>query len=224
MFMHKWNSHSERIKNSSGLPNPHHYKLHSNFIGIVGCLKYHFHLNFNIGLKLRKMYNIGVIGGSTADDSYRPIAYEVGKLLAKKKATVFCGGLGGVMEWVSRGVSENNGIVVGILPGYLTSEGNQFLSIRMPTGIGYMRNFLIVRASEALIAIDGSSGTLSEASFAITEGKTVVSIGEMEIDHRKPGDGIFVHASDPMEAVDLAIHEAEKYRSSPKNQKDLTGY
>lgn len=169
------------------------------------------------------MYNIGVIGGSTADDSYMPIAYEVGRLLANEKATVFCGGLGGVMEWVSRGVCEENGIVVGILPGYLATEGNKFLSIRMPTGIGYMRNFLIVRASEAIIAIDGSSGTLSEASFAITEGKTVVSIGELEIDHRKPGDGMFIHASDPVEAVDIAIHEAEKYRSSPKNQKYLTG-
>ena len=166
------------------------------------------------------MYNIGVIGGSMADEKYMPIAYEVGKLLAERKATVFCGGLGGVMDWVSKGVSENGGSVVGILPGLRVMEGNSHLSIKIPTGIGYMRNFLIVRASESLIAIDGSSGTLSEASFAISEGKTVVALGDLEIDHRKPGDGIFMHASDPSEAVDIALREAEKYRSSPLMEED----
>ena len=163
------------------------------------------------------MYNIGVIGGSTASEKYRSIAFEVGSLLARKGNVVFCGGLGGVMEWVSMGVAGSNGIVVGILPGNNVNDGNKYLNVRIPTGIGYMRNFLIVRASEAIIAIDGSSGTLSEASFAITEGKSVIAIGDMEIDHRKPGDGIFLHASSAEEAVEIAIREAEKYRSSPVN-------
>ena len=66
-----------------------------------------------------------------ADEKYMPIAYEVGKLLAERKATVFCGGLGGVMDWVSKGVSENGGSVVGILPGLRVMEGNSHLSIKI---------------------------------------------------------------------------------------------
>lgn len=174
--------------------------------------------NFNMCVTWRFMYNIGVIGGSTASEKYMSVAFEVGSLLARKKSVVFCGGLGGVMEWVSKGVADNNGIVVGILPGNVATDGNKYLSVRIPTGIGYMRNFLIVRAADALIAIDGSSGTLSEASFAISEGKSVVAIGDLEIDHRKPGDGIFIHASTPREAVEIAFMEAEKYRSSPEKE------
>ncbi|WP_393972006.1 TIGR00725 family protein [Oxyplasma meridianum] len=170
------------------------------------------------------MYNIGVIGGSTADDRFKPVAYEVGSLLAKRKAVVFCGGLGGVMEWVSHGIHDNGGVVVGILPGSDVKDGNEFLNVKIPTGIGYLRNFLIVRASEALIAIDGSSGTLSEAAFAITEGKLVVALGDMEIDHRKPGDGTFVHASTPEEAVNIAFSGADQYRSVADKRKGLNQF
>ncbi|MEM0157834.1 MAG: TIGR00725 family protein, partial [Thermoplasmataceae archaeon] len=158
------------------------------------------------------MYNIAVIGGSTAALNYREISIEVGHLLAEKHATVICGGLTGVMEWVAQGVSEAGGTTIGILPGYSTASGNRFLTYRIPTGIGYARNFLIIRAADAVIAIDGATGTMSEAAFALTEGKSVIVIGEFEIDHTKKHDGIMFHAASASEAVNLAFREAEKHR------------
>ena len=158
------------------------------------------------------VYNIAVIGGSTADIKYREISLEVGHILAERHATVICGGMTGVMEWVAQGVSEAGGTIIGILPGYSTTSGNRFLTFRLPTGIGYARNFLIIRAADAVIAIDGATGTMSEAAFALTEGKSVIVIGDLGIDHTKKDDGIMFHADSAKEAVDLALREAEKHR------------
>lgn len=159
-----------------------------------------------------EIYNIAVIGGSEIDEKYCQIAYDVGKILAERNVTVFCGGLTGVMECAAKGVSENGGVTVGILPGTSVEQGNKYLSVRVPTGLGYARNFFIIRAAEAVIAIDGASGTLSEASFAITEGKSVVAIGNMKIDHRKDREGYFYNVETPEEAVSKALEEAEKFR------------
>lgn len=158
------------------------------------------------------MYNIGVIGGGKADEKYREVSIELGRLLAQKKATVFCGGMSGVMEWVAQGVQEEHGIIVGILPGMKMESGNGHLTVRMPTGIGYARNFLIVRASEALIAVDGSTGTISEATFALSEGKSVIIIGQLDLEKRKPTDGDVFRVHTAQEAVDLSFREAAKER------------
>ncbi len=156
------------------------------------------------------MVNISVIGGSKVPNDICEIATEVGKLLAKKGAIVFCGGLGGVMECVSKGVKEENGIAVGILPGYTTKEGNNYLSVKIPTGMGYARNFLVVRAGDIVIAIDGSTGTLSEASFALAEGKDVIAIGDITIDPKKENEGKFFKVNTPKEAVELAFSRLNK--------------
>ncbi len=160
------------------------------------------------------MLNIGVIGGSTAEKKYLEIAEKIGRLLASRNVVVICGGKNGVMESVSRGVHDAGGIVVGILPGLSTSEGNAYLTVAIPTGIGYARNFLIVRASDALIAIDGSTGTLSEASFALTEGKSVVSINTHIETKLKNGDGKLLAAQTAEDAVDLVMKEAQDHRDS----------
>lgn len=161
-----------------------------------------------------QVYNIAVIGGSQADQKYKPLAIRVGNKLAEEKALVICGGMSGVMEWVSQGVSEAGGTVIGILPGWRADEGNRYLTYGIPTGIGYARNFLIIRASDSVIAIDGATGTLSEAAFALTEGKSVIALGDMHIDHIKIDDGRFIKAPDPEGAVRLAIEEAKRFRSS----------
>lgn len=163
------------------------------------------------------MYNIGVIGGGKADERYREVSMELGRILARRKAVVFCGGMTGVMEWVARGVHEENGIIVGILPGMKMSSGNGYLTVKMPTGIGYARNFLIVRAAEAIIAVDGSTGTISEATFALSEGKSVIAIGSLDIESRKPQDGRIFRVETAIEAVDLAFGEAEKERERVSN-------
>ncbi|MEM3851798.1 MAG: TIGR00725 family protein [Methanomassiliicoccales archaeon] len=157
------------------------------------------------------MLNIGVIGGSRADSAHLSMARETGRLLAKRGICVICGGLTGVMEEVARGVSEADGICIGILPGYSRREGNSYLRVALPTGMGFARNFLIVRASDSLIAIDGSNGTLSEASFAIAEGKSVVSLDSHILKRDKKWEGTFIVASNVEQAVESAIKEAEKW-------------
>ncbi|MEM0140698.1 MAG: TIGR00725 family protein [Thermoplasmatales archaeon] len=155
---------------------------------------------------------VSVIGGSKVSDEVCNLALEVGRLLARKGVIVFCGGLSGVMECVSKGVREENGIVIGILPGSSRDEGNKYLTVGIPTGIGFARNFLVARAGDAVIAIDGSTGTLSEASFALAEGKDVVVLGNMTIETKKEGEGKIIKVGTPEEAVDKALHIAASRR------------
>ncbi len=157
---------------------------------------------------------IGVIGGSEPDSEHRKMAFEVGILLARSSVTVICGGLTGVMEAVAEGVEKEGGICIGILPGMNPGGGNSHLTAGISTGMGFARNFLVVRASDALIAIDGSNGTLSEASFAIAEGKSVISLDSFTLKRRKKSEGRFIAAGSPAEAVSLAALEAEKRRRS----------
>ncbi len=161
---------------------------------------------------MKLLYNIGVVGGSQADERYREISIELGRLLAQKKAIVFCGGMTGVMEWVSQGVNEAKGTIVGILPGSSMKAGNGHLTVKIPTGIGYARNFLIVRASEAIIAVDGSNGTLSEASFAVSEGKSVIIIGDLHLVRKKEQEGNIFNVNSAGEAVEIALREAAAHR------------
>lgn len=156
------------------------------------------------------MLNISVIGGSQVPNDVCEVAYQVGRLLAKRGATVFCGGLTGVMECVSKGVREENGLVIGILPGSVPEEGNKYLSAAIPTGLGFARNFLVVRAGKVVIAIDGSTGTISEASFALSEGKTVIAIGGMEFTPMKRKEGKFIKVHTPEEAVEMAVKIAQE--------------
>lgn len=156
------------------------------------------------------MLNISVIGGSEIPPDMCVAAEEVGRLLARAGATVYCGGLTGVMECVAKGVREENGLVIGILPGSKTEEGNKYLSAAIPTGLGYARNFLVVRAGKVVIAIDGSVGTISEASFALNEGKNVISIGSLDFSPKKKNEGKFIKVKTPMEAVELALKLAKE--------------
>jgi uncharacterized protein (TIGR00725 family) len=93
-----------------------------------------------------------------------------------------CGGLGGVMEAACRGAKEGGGTTVGILPGSERSAANEFVDVAIPTGLGEARNALVVRAADALIAVGGGYGTLSEIAFALKAGKPVVGLGSWEIE------------------------------------------
>ena len=159
---------------------------------------------------MRKYY-IGVIGGSKPEEKFKHIAFEVGKLLAESNAIIISGGLNGVMEATSRGAFENHGIVIGILPEEVRGSENPYVTYTIPTGMGYARNFLVARSSEALIAIDGASGTLSEASFAISEGRDVIGIESHIIKKMKDEEGEYFIASKPKEAVEMALKSAEKF-------------
>src|SRR4051794_41753599 len=125
-------------------------------------------------------------------------AEAVGGLLAARKAVVVCGGLGGVMEAVSRGAADAGGMVLGILPGTDRADANDHVTIALTTGMGEMRNALVVRAADAVIAVGGAYGTLSEIAFALRTGTPVVGLGTWALDD-------VVDAPDPEAAVALAI-------------------
>ena len=125
--------------------------------------------------------NIGIIGGHKCTKRIAKIAEELGRLIAKQGWVAVCGGGSGVMEAVCRGVKQESGISIGILPTPDKSIANKYLTVALPTGIGYARNFFVVRASDILIAVGGSYGTLSEIAFALSEGKEVIGIYSWDI-------------------------------------------
>jgi uncharacterized protein (TIGR00725 family) len=110
------------------------------------------------------------------------VAEEVGRLLAEAGAIVVTGGCGGVMEAASKGAREAGGTTLGILPGADRREANEWLAVAVPTGMGEARNALVVRAADAVVAVGGAWGTLSEIALARKTGTPVVGIESWDLD------------------------------------------
>lgn len=146
---------------------------------------------------------MGIIGGSRAGESACRTAYEVGRLLAERGAIVVCGGLGGVMEAAARGAREAGGFSIGILPGSSPADANASIDVPVATGLGYTRNSLVAMNADALIAIDGEFGTLSEIAYGGIYGRPVVGLGTWEIRNVAP-------AATPAEAVERALAAVRK--------------
>jgi len=119
---------------------------------------------------------VAVIGGGEADSKVAALACEVGRELARRGAVVVCGGLGGVMEAAARGVQEAGGVSIGILPDPDRRRANPYLTYTIPTNLGHARNMLIVHSADAVIAVGGSYGTISEAAIALKLGTPVVAL------------------------------------------------
>lgn len=119
---------------------------------------------------------VAVVGAGDADDRLRGVAERVGALLAASGVVVVCGGLGGVMEAVCRGARQHGGRTVGILPGTDRTTANPFVEVVVPTGMGEGRNVLVVRAGQAVIAVGGGFGTLSEIALACKIGVPVFGL------------------------------------------------
>lgn len=147
---------------------------------------------------IRKRIRIAVIGGSRPGRQALDTALEVGRLIARSGAVVVCGGLGGVMEAASRGAREEGGLVVGILPGNFPVDANPWIDIPIVTGLGYTRNALVVMNADAIIAVDGEYGTLSEIAHGLIHGKKVVGLRTWDV------RGVTV-AETAEEAVRLAL-------------------
>ncbi|HID40135.1 MAG TPA: TIGR00725 family protein [Calditrichaeota bacterium] len=141
---------------------------------------------------------IGVIGAGTCNQNIYLTAYEVGKEIGKRGYGLICGGMGGVMEASAKGCQENGGLTIGIIPHKNKEEANPYLDIVIPTGMGIMRNLLIVRSAAVLIAIDGRYGTLSEIAFALQIGKPVIGLQTWEVSTE------IIDASDAIDAVQKA--------------------
>jgi uncharacterized protein (TIGR00725 family) len=123
---------------------------------------------------------IAVIGGAECDAEVRRTACELGRLLAENGHTPICGGLTGVMEAVCCGAKAAGGIAVGILPGE-KEEANRCVGISIATGMGHARNVIIVKSADAVIALPGEYGTLSEIAIALKMGRPVISLGSWEL-------------------------------------------
>ncbi|MEM2990784.1 MAG: TIGR00725 family protein [Halobacteria archaeon] len=140
-------------------------------------------------------FRIGVIGSSASIPRHEALAYEVGKLIAEKGWVLICGGLSGVMEAACRGALEKGGLTVGIIPSD-GEDANPYVKIPVITGIGYARNIIIVKSSQALIAIGGEFGTLSEIAIALKLKKPVIGLETWDI------KGI-LKAATPEEAIQM---------------------
>ena len=124
---------------------------------------------------------IAVIGGRKVEKSLLKEAEEVGRLLAGRNAVLISGGLGGVMEAVSRGMKSEGGLTVGLLPQDHKRDANDFVDVAIATGLGIGRNVIIARTADAVIAVGGEYGTLSEIAFSLQLGKPVVGIRTWDI-------------------------------------------
>lgn len=120
---------------------------------------------------------VSVIGAGTCDAATAEIARRLGRLLARQGYVVVCGGLGGVMTAVCQGAREAGGRTIGILPGDDPKAANPFVDVPIVTGLGIARNVLVVKNGEAVVAVAGGAGTLSEIGVALKLGRPVVAIG-----------------------------------------------
>jgi len=159
---------------------------------------------------------ISVIGAGQASEDEAAAAEEIGRLLAEAGAVLVCGGLGGVMDAAARGCEAAGGTSVGILPGDDRTVSSPHLSVRIATGLGEARNAIVARAADAVIAVGGEFGTLSEIALALKMGKPVVGLGTWTLDlEGLPGDPL-QRAADPPEAVAKALDAAERLAGSAR--------
>ncbi|RLM59590.1 TIGR00725 family protein [Halobellus sp. Atlit-31R] len=142
---------------------------------------------------------ISVIGGSTVDEAAADAATALGRQIAQRGHTVVCGGLGGVMEAVCRGANAADGRTIGILPSDDRADANPYVDEAIATGLGHARNALVVMNGDAVVAIDGSGGTLSELGYAAVYGRPTVGIGTHETAH-----------VEPVETVEEAVEYVER--------------
>jgi uncharacterized protein (TIGR00725 family) len=122
------------------------------------------------------MTTIAVIGESICNEDIYRIAEELGRNIAAKGWTTLTGGLGGVMEAACKGAKQAGGLTIGILPGFSKADANRFVDIPVVTAMSHARNVIIAYTADALIAVSGKYGTLSEIAVALKLGKPVIGI------------------------------------------------
>jgi uncharacterized protein (TIGR00725 family) len=149
------------------------------------------------------MIVVAVVGASTASAEEEQVAVEVGRLIAEAGWTLVCGGLGGVMAAACRGAADAGGLTLGLLPGDRSEDANPWVRVAIPTGLGEARNAIVARTADALIAVGGEFGTLSEIALGLKLGRPVVGIGTWSISRPGLGPDPILRASGAEEAVAL---------------------
>ena len=156
---------------------------------------------------------IAVIGGSSpTNPEHVRLAEEVGRELANRGVGLIFGGLSGIMEAACRGAKSAGGTTIGILPGRSSRDANSYVDIPIVTTMGFSRNVIVVHTRDAVIAIGGAFGTLSEIAHALGDGIPVVALNSWPLSRNgdgQPVDEAMIQASDPVDAVEKAIAAAE---------------
>jgi uncharacterized protein (TIGR00725 family) len=148
---------------------------------------------------------IAVIGNSKASASEIKLAEEIGREIAKSGAILVCGGLDGVMEAACRGASSAGGLTVGILPGTDRKDANRYVQIPIVTGIGYARNVIVVKSAQAVIAVGGGYGTLTEIGYALKNDIPVIGFDTWILSRKGKNDDSIIRAENAVQAVDIAL-------------------
>ena len=163
---------------------------------------------------------VAVVGGATCTDEEAEMAEKVGSALAQEGAVLLTGGRGGVMAAASRGAWEAGGLTVGILPGLAAGEANPWVKLPIVTGLGEARNAVLMRTAQAVIAVGGEYGTLSEIAFALKFGRPVVGIGTWRA-VSDAGSPLPIHrVTTAEEAVALALGLAVASRATAEIETD----
>lgn len=153
---------------------------------------------------------IAVIGGSKCSNEDALLAEKVGAELARRGIALVCGGLSGVMEAACKGARSENGLTIGILPGHDSRDSNEYVQIPIVTGLGYARNSIVVQSAQAVIAIDGEYGTLSEISFAVQYDIPVIGLNTWSLCKGGEFEDTIIIANGAVDAVEKAIAAASK--------------
>lgn len=159
---------------------------------------------------------IAVIGAGQCDAQTAALAAEVGRRLAQAGAAVVCGGLGGVMKAACRGAKSAGGLTIGILPGTNRKDANRWVDIAIPTGLAEARNIIVVRSAQAVIAVGGEFGTLSEIAFALKLGLPVIGLKTWQLARGGKIKAVIHEAPTPGEAVKWALRA-----SHPRQRRQL---
>lgn len=154
---------------------------------------------------MTKQIFISVIGASQASASELRLAEAVGQEIARAGATLVCGGMGGVMEAACKGAKAEGGSTIGILPGEHRTSANKYIDIPIVTGIGHARNMAVVKSGQAVIAVGGSCGTLSEIGYALNAGLPVIGLETWTISRKGKDKCPIISVETAAEAVKLAI-------------------
>ena len=147
-----------------------------------------------------KMY-LAVVGPSSPDERILQLAEAVGAEVARAGAVLLTGGREGAMAAASRGAHNAGGLTIGILPGSSREEANPFVDLSIPTGMGEMRNALLIRSADGVVAVGGGVGTLSEIALALKLGKPLVGLETWKAVVGPKGDNVVPTAATPEEAV-----------------------
>lgn len=168
-------------------------------------------------MKTRNRLVVAVCGGQQPHPRAYEIAQELGSELGRAGVLVVCGGLGGVMEAVCKGAKSAGATTVGILPGLDPKEANEWVDVKIATGIGHARNLAVVASADVVVAVDGEFGTLSEIAFALRLGRPVIGLSTWELHpselafsagSRTIPEPLIRRARNPREAVQIALELA----------------